>query len=332
MPEQINTQRSTTLLAGDIGATKTLLGLFNIEEDKPILLREEKFVTKDCGNFDQVIKGFLGSDKIPGMVSLGVAGPVMNDTVNITNVARILDATQLARALKTRVLFINDLEATVYGLSQLSAEDFKTVCIGKENATGNIAVIAPGTGLGEAAAYWDGVMHHPFPTEGGHCDFAARTQTDVDLLDYLSDKYHHVSWERVLSGQGIVNIFEFLHNERQARIPDWLQELLFDGNAASVISANAGQADICTQTMELFFRYLAIEAAQLALKINALGGVFIGGGILPQILPLFNAEVFTHHFADFGRLNFLLKMIPVKIILNPKAALLGAALYGVRRV
>jgi glucokinase len=317
------------ILAGDIGATKTLLALFNYSNNGLVLLHEEKFITKNIGEFGLVIKNFLGKNEKRCVVCLGIAGPVMDGKVNITNISLELDSKHLSAALNgIPVYFINDLEATAYGLSQLKAEDFSTVQEGGKNPSGNIAVIAPGTGLGEAAAWWDGKAHHPFATEGGHCDFAIRTEIDFKLLNHLKEKFGHVSWERLLSGPGIVNIFEFLRTKWEIAIPSWLQERLDHEEAAIVISSNAQEIDICNETMQLFFHYLATEAAHLALKTKSTGGLFIGGGIIPQVLSLLNHPSFVKQFTDFGRLNYLLETIPVKIILNTRTALLGAAVYG----
>lgn len=317
------------ILAADIGATKTLLGIFDYHGDRLMPYREEKFITKDCRDFGKAIKSFLKDNEKPEIICLGVAGPVMNGTVNITNVSLKLDRDQLSTALNgIPVHFINDLEATVYGVLQLKPEGFNTIHRGKRNAAGNIAVIAPGTGLGEGAAWWDGNTFHPFATEGGHCDFSVRHQADFDLLEHLQHKYGHVSWERLLSGPGITNLFEFLREKKGITIPTWLDEKLATEEPAAVISSNAREIAICKETMQLFFRFLAIESAQLALKTKSTGGLFIGGGIMPQILPLLDKQSFIAQFTDFGRLHYLLESIPVKVILNTRTALLGAAARG----
>lgn len=325
--KKIAQKENRTILAGDIGATKTLLGLFRVKGNQLSKEREERFITKDCGSFEKVIKKFL-QDEIPDAISLGVAGPVMDGVVNITNVATVLNSKKMSEALNhIPVYFINDLEATGYGISRLKDEELKLIFEGRKNATGNIAIIAPGTGLGEAGAYWDGYKYHPFSTEGGHCDFASRTQEDFELYNYLKAKYKHVSWERLVSGNGIINIFEFLQQKKK-EVPAWLTTQLKNEDAAKVISSNAKKIEICKQTMQLFFRYLAQEAGQLALKTKATGGVFIGGGIMPQILSLLDIDAFIQQFTDFGRLKFLLETVPVKVILNEQTALFGAATSG----
>lgn len=324
--KKIAQKDNPTILAGDIGATKILLGLFRVNGNQLSKEREERFLTKDCGSFEEVIREFL-DDEVPDVISFGVAGPVMDGKVNITNVGTVLNSKQISEALNhIPVYFINDLEATGYGISSLKDEELKLIFEGRRDSTGNIAIIAPGTGLGEAGAYWDGHKYHPFSTEGGHCDFASRTQEDFDLYNYLKEKYTHVSWERVVSGNGIIQIFEFLQEKKE--IPAWLTTQLRNEDAAKVISSNAKKVEICGQTMQLFFRYLAQEAGQLALKTKATGGLFIGGGIMPQILSLLDIDAFVQQFTDFGRLKFLLETIPIKVILNEQAALLGAAAFG----
>ena len=324
--KKITQKENPTILAGDIGATKTLFAIFSVSEGRVLKAREERFITKDCGSFEEAIRKFL-DDEVPDLISFGVAGPVMDGKVNITNVGTVLNSKQMSEALnQVPVYFINDLEATGYGISWLKDEELKLIFEGRKNATGNIAIIAPGTGLGEAGAYWDGHKYHPFSTEGGHCDFASRTQEDFDLYNYLKEKYTHVSWERVVSGNGIIQIFEFLQEKKE--IPAWLTTQLRNEDAAKVISSSAKKVEICGQTMQLFFGYLAQEAGQLALKTKATGGLFIGGGIMPQILSLLDIDAFVQQFTDFGRLKFLLETIPVKVILNEQTALLGAAAFG----
>ena len=326
--KKITQKENRTILAGDIGATKTLLGVFRVNGNQLSKEREERFITKDCGSFEEVIREFL-HDEVPDVISFGVAGPVIDGKVNITNVGTVLNSKQMSEALnQVPVYFINDLEATGYGVSRLKNEEIKLIFEGRKNATGNIAIIAPGTGLGEAAAYCDGHKYHPFSTEGGHCDFASRTQEDFDLYNYLKAKYKHVSWERLVSGNGILNIFEFLQQKKK-EIPAWLTTQLKNEDAAKVISSNTKKTEICEQTMQLFFRYLAQEAGQLALKTKATGGLFIGGGIMPQILSLLDIDAFMQQFTDFGRLKFLLETVPVKVILNEQTALLGAAYFTI---
>ncbi|HRQ50625.1 MAG TPA: glucokinase, partial [Agriterribacter sp.] len=181
---------------------------------------------------------------------------------------------------------------------------------------------------GEAGLYWDGAWFHPFATEGGHADFAARSSFDFELYTFLQQLFGHVSWERLVCGPGIVNIYRFLRDVKKMEEPAWLTQKMHGADMPAVISEHAGESTLCKTTMEHFVRYLAYESANLVLKLNATGGLFIGGGIAPQIIPLLDNDAFYTSFRQSGRLNFLLEKVPVKLILNTKAALLGAAYYA----
>jgi glucokinase len=317
-----------TILAGDIGATKTNLAVFQFSGKGFSILKENKYPTKDFSNADEVIDKFLAGDHLPDRISLGVAGPVQNGKVSITNVVWQLNSGELSERYNKPVCLINDLEAAAYGLAMLEEKDIRTVYEPAQKTDGNIALIAPGTGLGEAGLYWDGSHYYPFATEGGHCDFAPRTEMDAELYFHLHRKFGHVSWERLVSGAGIVSIFEFLRDKKAGNTPSWLAEKMLAHDPAAVISEYAEEIPVCGETIELFFRFLATEASNLALKLKATGGVYIGGGIVPKIIRLLDADHFLKWFRDAGRMKPLLKTMPVKIILNERTALLGAAYYG----
>lgn len=327
--EKRNAASRGFLLAGDIGATKTNLALFHFEDGKYSVLKEEKFPTKQSDGIDKILSGFLSGTKAPDLISLGVAGPVTDGLVSITNVPWQIDAGELSRLHNNiPVYLINDLEATAYGLAALKDTDIHTIHEGSGNVSGNIALIAPGTGLGEAGLFWDGNAYRPFATEGGHCDFSPKNELDSELYVYLHKKYEQVSWERLISGNGIVDIYEFLRVRKERDVPSWLPEKMLTHDPAAVISGNAENAAICRETMGLFLRYLATEAANLVLKFKATGGVYIGGGIMPKILRMVHAESFMKWFQDFDRMKPLLNSVPVSIVLNERTALLGAAYYG----
>ena len=226
-------------------------------------------------------------------------------------------------------MLINDLQANAYGLSALKDSDFKTLTKG-ENVKGNAAIISPGTGLGEAGMYWDGSHYHPFATEGGHCSFSPSDELDMELWKNLNKEFGHVSWERVVSGQGIYNIYQFLRTYRKAKEPKWLTAQFQTEDPAIAISTAALQNKnaVCAETLHLFVKYLAVESAQLALKTKASGGIFIGGGIVPKIIDFIDKKEFYKNFINVGRLENLLKTIPVRIVLNDKTALMGAAYYA----
>lgn len=276
-----------------------------------------------------MVDRFLWDSDSPDRLCFGVAGPVQNGKVKTTNVAWQLDSRELSKRYNNKpVYLINDLEATAYGLALLEEKDIRTMYETEQKTDGNIALIAPGTGLGEAGLYWDGSHYHPFATEGGHCDFAPRTETDAELYFHLQKKFGYVSWERLVSGTGIVNIFEFLRDKKGRAIPPWLAEKMLTHDPAAVISEYAEEVSVCSETIELFFRFLATEASNLALKLKAMGGVYIGGGIIPKIIRLLDSDHFLKWFRDTGRMKPLIKAISVKFILNERTALLGAAYYG----
>lgn len=318
-----------TLLVGDIGATKTNLALLHFNSNNYSVLKEQTFHTKDFADLQQMIQNFLSDGRKPEVVSLGAAGFVKEGKVSLTNIHWEIDATALSQYFDgAPVYIINDIEALAYGLGSLNENDTHTIQNGKDSDQGNIGIIAPGTGLGEAGLFWDGVHHHPFATEGGHCDFAPRVPIDIELYTYLQKKFGHVSWERVISGPGIYSIFQFLRDKKEREEPSWLTEKLLVHNSPAVISEYATECAICAETMELFFRFLAYECANIALKMKATGGIYIGGGIVRQNLHLLDRHVFTKHFCSSGRLSDLLHEIPITIIANDKINLNGAAYYA----
>ena len=322
---------SGLVLAADVGGTKTDFALFQIENGKLISLKSQRFPTSDHESFVKAMRTFHDDKSLMiDCACLGVAGPVDGDKVRGVNFAWEIDAKKLEKDLNiNRVLLINDLEANAYGLSALEKDDFKIITEG-ENNEGNAAIISPGTGLGEAGLYWDGSRFHPYATEGGHCNFSPVDELDMELWNYLQKKFEHVSWERLVSGQGILNIYEFLRKFRNLEEPKWLEEKLKTDPSAKVISAAAleNKDAVCVETLELFLKYLAVECAQLALKAKATGGIYIGGGIAPKILKLIDEKEFYKNFINVGRMEHLLKTIPVKIVLNDKTALMGAAYFA----
>lgn len=320
----------TIILAGDVGGTKTNLALFKCEKNALSLLYEERFSSKEYRNIIQLIEEFQRAHLLPDRMCFGVAGPVLNGRIKLSNIDwEIIDQDEISRHFGVQKVFLlNDLEATAFGLTILEQKDIAVIHKGGNVAGGNAAVIAPGTGLGEAGLYWDGVAYHPFATEGGHCDFASRSEFDFDFLRFLQRTYSHVSWERIVSGPGIVHIYHFLRDVKKREEPAWLKEQFENEEAPAVISKNVSHSELCKETMQHFIRYLAYESSNLVLKFKATGGLFIGGGIAPQIVEMFENNMFYTSFCEIGRLNYLLEAVPVKIILNAKTALLGAAYYG----
>lgn len=300
------------ILAGDIGGTKTHLALFTLEGRGPAHLAT--YPSGEHDGLDTMVQAFLADH--PGEVShacFGVAGPVANGVGEMTNLAWPVEADQLAELLGLpTVELINDLEANAFGVAALGPHDFAVLNEGDPEAVGNAAVISAGTGLGEAGLYWDGERHHPFACEGGHADFAPRDELQAGLYRYLAAEYKHVSYERVCSGMGLVNIYRYL-----------------GGSAADArkISRAAidGTDERASAALDLMISIYGAEAGNVALTIMATGGVYLGGGIAPRILPKLSDGTFMRAFTAKGRFSSLLERIPVRVILNDKAALLGAA-------
>jgi glucokinase len=317
------------LLAGDIGATKSHLALFSCGAKRLSVIQEFTYRTQDFPDAINMMQAFLSDREPPERICFGVAGPVQSGIVELTNVGWHMDTREISRRWhQVPVYLINDLEATAYGLAALEEKDMDQLDAVPQQPHGNIAVIAPGTGLGEAGLFWDGLRHHPFATEGGHTDFAPRSPTDVALYGYLQQQLGHVSWESVLSGPGIHAIFRFLQDSQKREVPAWLAEEMRLQDPAAVISKNALKSPVCAETMALFFRYLAQEAANLTLKLKATGGLFIGGGIIRKNGHVLDKTVFRNNFCNNGRMQALLQEVPVTLVLNDKTALLGAAYYA----
>jgi glucokinase len=228
-------------------------------------------------------------------------------------------------------LLINDLEANAYGLSALTPNDFAVLQEGKPGRIGNAAVISAGTGLGEAGLYWDGEMHRPFASEGGHTTFAPRNVLEIHLLEYLWRRFEHVSWERVLSGPGLVNIYEFMRDTGRGEEPLWLAERMQAGDRSAVISEAAihGESELCSETLRLFISLYGSEAGNLALKTMSVAGLYLGGGIAPRILSQLKEGTFLLSFRSKGRMQQTLGDIPIFVVTNTRASLTGAARCGV---
>lgn len=323
-----------TILAGDVGGTKTNLAIYHAATAGLATLAEQRYPSDQFSSIIDILKEFLAANHQHPIhrICLGVAGPVLNGRVELTNIGWELDVADIRQQLHLeQVALINDLEATAYGLAALQPDDFITLHPGRENSNGNMAIIAPGTGLGEAGLYWNGRNHFPFPTEGGHTGFAPRTDADIALLRVLQQKYGMVSWERVVSGPAIFDIYEFLRDQLSYEEPEWLNKaLLHHDDDPAVISTAAlnKAAPICVETMDFFVRYLAYESANLVLKLKATGGLFLGGGIPPKIAPLLQQESFYRHYLDSDRMQHLLETVPIRIIQNDKTALIGAGWYA----
>lgn len=324
-----------TVIAADVGGTKTNLGLFEVRGRKLALVSEHTFSSKGQQRFEDIVQAFLQENNAtPSFLSIGVAGPVLNNQVELTNLDWQLDGRALEKDLGiSQVVLLNDLEATAYGLAGIAKEDMAEVSDGKDSkrAIGNMAILAPGTGLGQAGLFWDGDCYRPFATEGGHSDFAPQTDLDWEIHQYLQREFDLPSWEHLISGPGIYRIYSFLRDVKGYKEPAWLTENFKNSDDPTAVVSHAamrGLDDTCKETMDLFVRYMAREASSLVLKHKATGGLLLGGGIPPRIYPLLKGATFRDYFVRNSEMNDLLAEVPVKVILNSKAALIGAAYYG----
>ncbi len=320
------------ILAGDIGGTSARLALFEIRNDALSSVVERTYRSREHGGLREIVSKFVAEHRrVIEHASFGIAGPVINGRVNTPNLPWVVDAQDLAQELGLEATgLLNDLEANAYGVAALSAGDLVVLNEGAPDAAGNAAVISAGTGLGEAGLYWDGKRHHPFAGEGGHADFAPRNETEIELLRYLLRLHERVSYERVLSGPGLQNIYGFLRDTGRSMESPAVVEQMRSADPAAVISRAAldGSCALCAQALELFVSIYGAAAGNLALKVMATAGVYIGGGIAPQILEKLKSPQFVDAFTAKGRLKSLCAAIPVRVILNPKTALLGAARYA----
>jgi glucokinase len=320
-------------LAGDIGGTKTRLATVEVTGTQVRIEREADYPSRDYAKFADLLGDFLADADIPHHAAFGVAGPVRGRVVQTTNLPWRIDADALQRQFGfAHCTLLNDLEATAYGLPALGADDLLTLQAGAPDASGNVAVIAAGTGLGEAGLFWDGQCHHPFATEGGHASFSPGDELEMSLLRYLQQRHQHISWERVVSGMGLLSLHEFLCLYRRVAVPQWLAEEMRNGDAAAAIASAAlsGRDKICIKTLDWFARLYGAEAGNLALKVMSKGGLYLGGGIAPKILPLLQDGAFLDAFLNKGRMRPLLETVPVRVILNDRTALFGPALRAAR--
>jgi glucokinase len=321
------------LLAGDIGGTKTRLGLFEVEGSRLRAAVESTYPSRSYPGLAPILAEFLAAHggKLDH-VCLGIAGPVRHGRVETPNLPWVVDAAELtAEVGGAPVTLLNDLEANAHGLRVVAPEDFAVLNPGADGATGNMALIAAGTGLGEAGLLWDGTRHHPFASEGGHTDFAPRTPLEIELAVYLAARFDHVSYDRVLSGPGLVSVYHFLRE--RGGLPDELPELMrrrgvHDEAAAIAGAALDGESKVCGEALDMLAAIYGAEAGNLALKMLATGGVFIGGGIAPKILPRLRAPGFLEAFTAKGRHRGLMRDIPIRVVLDDRAALLGAARHA----
>ncbi|HEY7127714.1 MAG TPA: glucokinase [Ktedonobacterales bacterium] len=326
------------LLAGDIGGTKTNLAIFSPKGDLREPQLEATFPSSHYPSLEAVVQEFLGQTNLKvDRASFGVAGPVIDGQATITNLPWKIDAAELKRKFNfSSVYLLNDLESIANAVPILQPADLHTIHAGEAVPHGAIAVVAPGTGLGEAFLTWnakDGYVAHV--SEGGHTDFAPTDDLQMGLLQFMLKRFDHVSYERVCSGMGLPNIYEYLKASGHAPEPDWLARALAEAHDHTPVIVNAALegkpgSELCVETLKMFVSILGAEAGNIALKVLSTGGVYLGGGIPPRILSLLTTETFANAFREKGRFVPVLTRMPVHVILNPKSALLGAAARGMK--
>jgi len=316
------------ILGGDIGGTHARLALFDDDGGVLATPRERVYPSRDHRGLHEVVRRFVDeTGSRPSVACFGVAGPVRNGRSVTTNLPWVVDAAELGDVLDARVWVINDLEATGWGIAALAPGALAELAPGASGAAGNAAVIAAGTGLGEAGLYWDGRHHRPFATEGGHASFAPYDDLEAELLVWLRRRFPgHVSWERLVSGPGLVTLYEFLRDTGRGEEPPALAAAMRAGDPGAAISAAAldGSSPLAAHALDRFVALYGAEAGDLALKVMATGGVYLGGGIAPRILAKLQDGTFLRRFLDKGRMRPLLETMPVRVVTNDRCGLLGA--------
>jgi glucokinase len=342
------------IVAGDIGGTKTHLALFDWKKDRVDPVRLESFHSADYTSLEDMLTEFLAPPTAPQSIDdvaaekgdaveverpaekpqkidaacFGIAGPVIENRCQTTNLPWVVDGAILAKQFDIpRVKLLNDLEAMAYGVLLLRPDEVEVLNAGTPPAQNQaLALIAAGTGLGESILFWNGSRYQPTPSEGGHADFAPNNDNEIELLRHLRSSYLHVSYERVLSGPGLHAIYEYVRDSKKNE-PTWLAEQIKAGDPAAAIAEAGlkGQADIAKQALDLFASIYGAEAGNLALKGMTLNGVYVGGGIAPKLLAKLKDGTFMKSFTNKGRYKRVMNSIPVKVVMNQKTPLLGAA-------
>ncbi len=316
------------ILAGDIGATRVRLGIFKVEGDSFHPFLERNFLSKNYKGIEDVLKEFLEGKPEITAGCLGIAAPITGDIIKLTNLPWMIHPRKIQKEFSIKRLeIINDLVANAYGIPMLRPNDLNVLNKGKIRY-GNAALLSAGTGLGEAILFWDGKKYSPSPSEGGHVEFAPRNPLEFKFLKYLMKHFHHVSYERVLSGDGLFYIYQFLKEEKGfGEEPEWLSKKIAQGDPPAVISevARLKRNRLCIKALDMFSSIYGAAAGNVALHVMALGGIYIGGGIAPKIIWKLKDGSFMKAFKDKGRYSDLLSQIPVRVIMNDRAGLLGAA-------
>jgi glucokinase len=321
------------VLAGDIGGTKTDLAVVDLGASEARVEFERRYNSRAHSGLGAILEAFLAETGAKAeRAAFGVAGPVVEQRCEATNLPWVVDAGHLRDAYglgPTRLL--NDFEAVAYGVPRLGAEDLVTLNRGAPVARAPIAVLGAGTGLGEAFLFWTGEGYRCLPSEGGHTDFAPRNELEIGLLRYLLARHHRVSYERIVSGMGLRNIYAYLRDTGvAAETPEVRAAIERGEDHGALIGAHAiaGTCPLSQATLDLFVSAYGAEAGNLALKAVARGGVYLAGGIAPKILPKLTDGHFRQAYIDKGRLSPLVESIPAYVVINPRVALIGAAIAG----
>lgn len=326
------------ILAGDVGGTKTILALFKTEGDEVKCLKKEQFPSANYQTFTTLLSEFLTDAACPQVaaVCIGVAGVVDNGRCETTNLPWVLSSKEIGERVNSQnVWLLNDLEAAAWGLLDLPERNFVELNPDAQSQQGHTAVVAAGTGLGEAIIAWDGVAHQVIASEGGHTDFSPTNEQEIALLRYLMEKYpEHVSWERLLSGEGLINIYQFLKHINYAQTNSETEQQMTERDPAAVIgeAGVSGSDALCVEALKLFCRLYGSESGNLALKCLPYGGVYLAGGIGAKILPVLQQGEFMRGFLAKGRCRAVLQKLSVKVCTNPEVALLGALSYAKKRL
>jgi glucokinase len=319
----------TCVLAGDIGGTKTNLGLFLKGQGCPVPKVIETFSSQDAPALEHLIRQFLEIHPVPiTHACFGIAGPVVSGESKTTNLPWRISEDRIKEQFNLKVVkLVNDLVATAMAIPLMNKEDLYSLNPAASKKGESIALIAPGTGLGQALLTYQNGRHVPLPSEGGHADFAPNTEAEMKLWHYLHQHFGHVSIERVVSGAGLVNIYNWLKASGRFREPEWLRQNLKQMDPAQAITEAAltGKNAACVQALNTFVSIFGAAAGNFALTGAAMGGVYLGGGISPKILPKLTEGIFMEAFINKGRFKTFLEQVPVKVVLNDKAALIGAA-------
>ena len=319
------------IVAGDIGGTNARLATFDVQAGRLLLVKEVVYPSRSAPDLETIVRRFVDEARPAATAaSFGVAGPVKNGRTETPNLPWVVDARRLADILSVpMVTLLNDLKANAYGLRHLGPTDFAVLQAGAHDATGNQAILSAGTGLGSAGLYWDGQRHRPFATEGGHADFAPRNHLEAELMERIAREKGRVSAERILSGSGLVRIYRFLRERSGVPEPPALAERLREGGSGRgrLRARRSTRLDpVCVQALDAFVSAYGAEAGNVALRMLATGGIFLGGGIAPKNLAGFKRDgLFMTAFLDKGRMRTLLESVPVLVVLNDRAALWGAA-------